>query len=666
MTTIDHSDLDAASPFEPVAVVRRYPRPRATIHPDKSKGWLRRIMPIVGAHRYLFFGSLTLALLSMLMQVAIPAVIRQAIDTALQDRTAALGGFVVWVLVLGVGRALLTFVYRYGLYRMAFEIDTDLRVVLYEHLSSLSFSFYDRTQSGQVISRANSDIRSVQMFLVFAPLISMTTVMFVAALIFMLSIHVWLTLVAVLPLPGVYLLGKRLREDVFPLSWIVQSRLAEVAELVDENINGVRVVRSFAAERAQIEALAKAATRLQWAGIRTIEARARFNPFIENLPRIGTLGVLVYGGWLVIEGQITEGTLFAFSTYVLLLQAPFRTLGLFLMFGQRARASAARIYEVLDEEPDIVDREGAVHLPETEASGDIVFDDVSFSYSMGDTADSDTAESDTNGSDTAADEPGYDELVLDGLSLRISSGETVAIVGRTGSGKSTVARLLARFYDVDDGAVRVDGHDVRDVTQTSLRRAVGMVADDPFLFSASLADNIAYARPDADRDDVIAAAKAAQAHNFISNLPDGYDEIVGERGYTLSGGQRQRVALARVLLANPRILVLDDATSAIDVHVEALIHTALREQLEGRTTIVIAQRLSTIALADRVALLEGGRIVATGTHRELLATEPRYADILSNFEDDSDRHDSDQQDSDQKDSEAPGLDPTPIPGGGGA
>ena len=589
----------------------------------------------------------------MLFQVAIPAVIRNAIDTALDDRTAALGGFVAWVLVLGLGRAVLTFVYRYGLYRMAFEIDTDLRVILYEHLSRLSFSFYDRTQSGQVISRANSDIRSVQMFLVFAPLITMTSVMFAAALVYMLSIHVLLTLVAVLPLPGVYLLGKRLRDDVFPLSWIVQARLAGVAELVDENINGVRVVRSFAAERAQINALAKAATRLEWAGVRTIEARAHYNPIIENLPRVGTLGVLVYGGWLVIQGDITEGTLFAFATYVLLLQAPFRTLGLFLMFGQRARASAARIYEVLDEKPDIVDRPDAVDL--TDPRGEIVFDDVSFRYAA--TGSDEMGGESDDAAENAMDETVDDDaanLVLDGFTLRVEPGETVALVGRTGSGKSTVARLLGRFYDVTDGAVRIDGHDVRDLTQASLRHAVGTVSDDPFLFSATLADNIAYARPDADRADVIAAARAAQAHEFITALPDGYDEVVGERGYTLSGGQRQRVALARALLANPKILVLDDATSAIDVHVEELIHRALKEQLTDRTTLVIAQRLSTIALADRVALVQDGRVAVTGTHRELLRTEPAYAEILAKLSSETDN---------ETDTET-GADFEAVPGGG--
>jgi ATP-binding cassette subfamily B protein len=462
-----------------------------------------------------------------------------------------------------------------------------------------------------VISRANSDIRSVQMFLTFAPLIGMTSLMFTIAIVFMLTINIPLTLVAILPLPGVYWMGVRLRGQVFPLSWIVQGRLAEVATTVDENINGVRVIRSFAAEEGQVNELAKAATRVRWANIRTADAQARHNPVIENLPRVGMLAVLVYGGWLVIDGQVTEGTLFAFTAYVTMLQAPFRLLGMFLMLGQRAKASAERIFEILDEVPDVVDRPDAGDL--TSVTGAIEFDSVTFSYDR----DGDT--------DSAP--------VLSQCSFRIDPGETVALVGRTGSGKSTVGRLIGRYYDVDDGSVRIDGHDVRDVTQVSLRAHLGMVADDPFLFSISLADNIAYGRPGADRADVIAAAKAAHAHDFISALPEGYDTVVGERGYTLSGGQRQRIAIARTLLVNPEILILDDATSAIDVHVEEKIHGALRDRLHDRTTIVIAHRLSTIALADRVLLLDGGRVIASGTHRELMNTEPRYASVLAHLDD---------------------------------
>ena len=595
-----------ATPFEPVGVASRYAPPRAQVHPDRSKGWLRRAWPVVAAHRMLLIGGLVAAFFGLLAQVAIPRVTMAAIDRALVDQRDDLMGF-VWVLLgLAVARGLLTFCYRYGLYRMAYEIEFDMRALMYEHLSRLSFSFYDRVQSGQVISRANSDIRSVQMFLAFAPLIAMSVLTFFVAFGLMLAIHVGLAIVAVIALPGVYVVGMMLRNVMFPVSWIVQSRLADVATIVDENISGVRVVKSFAAERRQITLLEKAARRLQWAAVTQIDYRAKYAPVMENLPRVGLALVLLYGGWLTIDGAVTVGALVAFNAYVLLLQAPFRMLGFFMMLGQRAKASAERIYEILDEQPDVVERPGAVDL--VEPRGEVELRDVVFAYRDG-------------------------PKVLDGFSLRISPGETVAIVGRTGSGKSTVARVLDRFYDVDGGAVLVDGHDVRDLTIASLRAAIGMVLDEPFLFSVSIRDNIAYARPDASIDDVRRAAEAAGAAEFIDDLPDGYDTIVGERGYTLSGGQRQRIAIARTLLQNPRILVLDDATSAIDVQVEEQIHGALRTLMEGRSTIVIAHRLSTISLADRVVLLEGGRVVAAGTHAELMRDEPRYAEVLAHADD---------------------------------
>ncbi|MEZ5342408.1 MAG: ABC transporter ATP-binding protein [Acidimicrobiales bacterium] len=527
--------------------------------------------------------------------------IRSAIDNALVGQTESIGRYVVIVLILGGVRALLVFVYRYGLYSNAFRIDSDLRTTLYRHLTSLSFSFYDKTQSGQIISRANSDIRSVQLFLTFGPLMGITMSMFIVAFSFMLTINVGLAFVAVSPLPGVFFLGARLRNEIFPLSWITQGRVADVATIVDENINGVRVIRSFAAEEDQIRAIARAATSLRWSALRTVRAQANYNPVIENLPRVGQLLVLLYGGWLTIEGQLTPGTLFAFLTYVAMLQAPFRMLGFFLMMSQRAKASAERIYEVLDEMPTVVDRPGAADL--VASAGEVVFDDVTFGY-------------------------GTAEPILNGFSMRVEAGETVAIVGRTGSGKSTIGRLLPRFYDVDGGAIRIDGNDVRDVSLRSLRHTVGAVADDPFLFSVSLADNIAYGRPGAPIEDIERAAQAAQADGFITDLAGGYDEVVGERGYTLSGGQRQRIAIARALLADPAVLILDDATSAIDVHVEERIHHALADRLASRTVIIIAHRLSTIALADRVVLLEGGKAAATGTHDELMASEPRYRDVL--------------------------------------
>jgi ATP-binding cassette subfamily B protein len=597
------------TPYEPVGVVPRYPAPRRSVDPDPTKGWVRRMLPVITAHRGLLWTSIAAALVAMGAQVAVPAVTRQAIDQAVIDRTHALAPYVWTLVALGLLRGLMALYYRYGLFRLAYDIEYDLRQLLYRHLTRLSFSFYDRVQSGQIISRANSDIRSVQMVAAFAPLMGMSLLSFVVAFVVMCSIHVGLTLVAVATLPGVYIVGARLRNLVFPLSWVIAARQADVATIVDENVNGVRVVKSFAAEERQITGLARAAERLRWANVSQADARATYAPFMENLPRVGLAAVLAYGGWLAIDGQVTIGTLVAFNAYVVLLQTPFRMLGFFLMMTQRAAASAGRIYEILDEVPDIQDRPGAVDL--VDPVGRIELRDVDFHYGHDDDA----------------------PLVLDGLDLAIEPGETVALVGRTASGKSTIVRLLPRFYDVDGGAVLVDGHDVRDLTVLSLRAAVGIVSDEPFLFSVPIRDNIAYGRPDASDTDIEVAARAAQAHEFIMELPEGYDAVVGERGYTLSGGQRQRIALARIILANPRILILDDATSAVDVHVEEAIHHALSGSLADRTTIIVAHRLSSIALADRVVLLEGGRLVATGTHTELLASEPRYADIVAHLED---------------------------------
>lgn len=606
------------SPFEPIGVVPRYSPPRAGVDPDTSKGWIRRVWPVVRAHRLLLFTSIGLALVALLSGVAIPAVTAAAIDRALINRTSPLLPFVTALLVLGVSRGVFSFAYRYGLFTMAYRIENDLRVNIYRHLTRLSFGFYDRIQSGQVISRANSDIRSVQMFLGFAPMIGLSVLSFFFALALMLKISVSLTLVSVICLPGVYFLGMALRNRIFPLSWIVQSRAADIATIVDENINGVRVVKSFAQEKRQIQQLARAAKRLQWANIATIDSRARYTPIMENLPRIGLVIVLAYGGWLVIDKQIQLGVLVAFNAYIVMMQVPFRVLGFFMMLQQRAAASAGRIYEILDEKPEIVDSPDAIDL--TEIEGRIEFRDVRFGY--------------RSTPDGPAGDIDGEAWILDGFSLTIEPGETVAIVGRTGSGKSTVTRLLPRFYDVGEGAVLIDDHDVRDVTLFSLRANIGVVLDEPFLFSTTVRENIAYGRPGATDEEVVAAAKAAQAHEFVERLPDGYDSVVGERGYTLSGGQRQRIAIARTLLVNPRILVLDDATSAIDVQIESEIHSALETLLEKRTTIVIAHRLSTISLASRVVLMEGGHVVATGTHQDLMATEPRYAEVLAHATDD--------------------------------
>ena len=591
------------TPYEPMGVTPRYAPPRGRISGDRDKGWIKRMLPIVYAHKWLFGVSLFLAFIALAAQVAVPRVLGRGIDaiTAGDNLTP----IVTTLLVLGVVRSVLTFLYRYGLYRVAYRIEFDLRSIMFEHLSRMSFSFYDKQQTGQLISRANSDIRSVQMLLAFAPFMAMTLITFFAGFAVMVTIHVGLTLVAIAVLPGVYYLGVKMRNVMFPISWIVQGRQAEVATIVEESVAGVRVVKSFAAEEQEIRKLARAANRLRWSTVTTIDNRARYGPAMETLPRLGMALVLLYGGWLAIHDQVSIGDIVVFNQYVIMLQAPFRMLGFFMMMSQRAAASAQRIFEILDTEPEVADKSGAIDLVDCE--GGIVFDGVRFGY--GDGPD-----------------------VLDDLSFTIRPGETVALVGRTGTAKTTVARLLDRFYDVRDGAIRIDGIDVRDLTLASLRHHVGMVTEEPFLFSATIRENISYGRPDASLDDVITAAKAAGAHEFIDAFDDKYDAVVGERGYTLSGGQRQRIAIARALLTDPKILVLDDATSAIDVRIEAQIHDALKSVMSGRTTIVIAHRLSTIHLADRVLLLEGGKVVADGTHAELMASEPRYVEVLATVE----------------------------------
>jgi ATP-binding cassette subfamily B protein len=591
--------------FTPAGPEARYRPPRATIDPDRSLTWIRRARPVVLAHKRTLLTALILSFTALVLQVQIPNLLSQAVTNSLQRRTVPLSHYVVLVLALALGAGVSAYVARLCLLRTAYAMEFDLRNIIYEHLTRMSFGFYDRVQSGQLISRANSDIRSVQMYLTFAPAILVQCAVALVAFGYMLSINVPLAFVAMSTTPLVYFSSVRMRKSIFPVSWLIQSRLADVATIVDENINGVRVVKSFVAEPREVTTLARAADRLKWAYIQDADIRARFTPTVQNLPQLGLALILLFGGYLVIHGHLQVGAILAFSLYITMLQPPFQLLGMLIMLGQRAKASAGRIYQVLDEKPAIVDRPGAVVL--THCEGDVSFDSVDFAY---------------------ADGP----PVLADFSLHLRPGETVAMVGRTASGKTTVSRLLPRFYDVDAGVVKVDGHDVRDLTLASLRAHIGVVLDEPFLFTASIRENIAYGRPDASIEDVQAAARAAGAEEFILELPNGYDTVVGERGYTLSGGQRQRVAIARTLLVNPPILVLDDATSAVDVQVEQEIHEALRVLMEGRTTLVVAHRLSTIGLADRVVLLDGGRIIADGTHAELLETTPLYVEVLAQVE----------------------------------
>ena len=578
--------------------------PSPSPHPDRSLGWIRRILPVFGPQRRVFAAAVAAGLAAVAATVAVPIVIGRGVDAA-----AAGADLQPWVLALAAlapTRFGLGFAYRYGLFRSAHRLDADLRNLVYERLTELSFSYWDRTQTGQVISRANSDIRSIQLLFAFAPLVATQLVMLVMGTAAMVVLSLPLTLVAMAPLPLVLFVGIRLRNRVFPLSWVTQARMADLATTVDENIQGAQIVRTFAQERNQVRALAREARRLRWAGTATADARARHAPIMEALPRLGLSLVLLAGGLLAIDGRVAVGDIVAFNAYVLIMAAPFRMIGFVMIQWQRASAAAQRVFEILDEAPEITERPGAVTL--LEPAGRVELDDVTFSYATG-----------------------AGTSVIDGFSLVVEPGETVAVVGRTGSGKSTIARLLPRFYDVDRGAVRIDGIDVRDLRLSDLRRAVTVVTDEPFLFATSVRDNVAFARPDADEVSVAAALVDAAAGGFVTAMPSGTGTELGERGSTISGGQRQRLAIARALVADPAVLVLDDATSAIDSEVEERIHAALRERRSQRTTILIAHRLSTIALADRIVFISQGKVAATGSHRQLLTTVPEYALVLTDI-----------------------------------
>ncbi|MFI7599544.1 ABC transporter ATP-binding protein [Actinoplanes sp. NPDC049681] len=579
--------------------------PRASIDPDTGKSWLRRALPLVKAHRALLITSLVLSFAGLVVQVQIPNLVRIGIDDAIVERSAHLATYVWWIVALALVQGVVNYLARLYLLRTAYELEYDLRNLVYAHLARMPFGFFDRVQSGELMSRSGSDIRAVQMYLSFGPSILVQCLIAVVAFGLMLSINVPLAVVAMATMPVIGVLGVGMRKAIFPVSWLIQARLARLATVVDENIQGVRIVKAFAAEGRQLGTLAEAADRVRWAYLQDARIRSRWTPVLDNLPRLGLALVLLVGGLMVIDGRTTVGTVVAFNSYVLMLQPPFRLLGMMIMLGQRASASARRIYEILDTPSEVVEAADPV---DATLRGDVCFENVRFAYPNG-------------------------TVALDGLDLRIRPGETVAVVGATGSGKSTLGRLIARFYDVTSGRVTIDGHDVRTLRLSGLRDQVGIVPDEPFLFSLSLHDNIAYGRPGATRDEVERAARAAGADEFVRALPDGYDTVVGERGYTLSGGQRQRIAIARALLVNPPVLVLDDATSAIDVTVEKRIHESLRERMRGRTTLIVAHRLSTIGLADRVILMEAGRVVADGTHTSLLATEPRYARVLASSQD---------------------------------
>src|SRR5256714_5184396 len=556
-------------------------------------------------HRRTMSIALVGAVVGMVATVFGPLVLRSLIDDVAAGRPVHAGAIAA-LLGLGAIRFGAALVRRLYAGRVSYDVEYDLRNAVYEHLARLDFAAHDRLETGQAMSRAGSDVRMVQMLLAFLPLMIGNLVMLVLSLVVMLALSPALTAIALVVLPALAVASGRMRDRVFPATWAAQQRAADVAGVVDGAVSGVRVVKAFAAEERKVARLERTARALYGAQLRNIRIQARLVPLIQVLPSVGMAALLLAGGRLVIAGHISLGTFLAFNSYLLQRAAPARMLSGLLSAGQMARAGAVRILELLDTrsevtEPPDAEPVGVVH-------GAIAFEDVRFGY---------------DGVDGDGDRP----VLLDGFTLRIEPGERVALVGASGSGKSTIAQLLPRFYDLDAGQVTLDGTDVRRLRLADLRRSIGIVFEDAFLFSASIADNIAFGAPGATAEQIRAAARAAEADRFIRALPDGYDTVVGERGLTLSGGQRQRVTLARALATDPTIIVLAHATSAVDPTVEAGIHTTLRRLMADRTTIIVAHRRSTISLADRIVVVDGGRVLAEGTHDGLMATCPRHVEL---------------------------------------
>ncbi|MEA2250516.1 MAG: ATP-binding cassette, subfamily bacterial [Solirubrobacteraceae bacterium] len=547
-----------------------------------------------------------LAAIAMGMTVAIPWLAGRAIDRVRAGDKPGLTALGVAVLGAGVLRLALTVARRLVAGRVSLGVELDLRNGMYAQLQALELGFFDRQQTGQLMSRATVDLQSVRFFLGYGLIFMMQsalTILLAAGAMF--AVQPGLAAISLIPVPFVIFIAARYGRRSRPALQEVQQRIAELTADVQENIGGVRVVKAFAREDLQLERFRHRVGRVWDQAMFSTRLQAFYNPFIGFLPQIGLAAILFFGGRAVIHGTLTIGEFSAFYTYLLMLLSPMRTLGISLGLAQRATAAGARVYQVLDREPLVASAPGAPALPP--GSGHVELRGVTLEY------------------DAAR---GAMRPALHHVDLDVPAGSTVALVGATGSGKTTLVQLIARLYDVTDGAVLVDGVDVREVDTASLRSQIAIVNDDPFLFSATVAENIAYARADATHEEIELAARRAQAHEFIERLPDGYDTRVGERGLTLSGGQRQRLAIARALLADPRILILDDATSSVDASTEQRIKEALRETMAGRTTFVIAHRLSTISLADTIVVLEDGELVAAGSHDELLERSALYREIV--------------------------------------
>jgi ATP-binding cassette subfamily B protein len=566
------------------------------------QGWIRRLSPWLRPHRrnvILAFGS---ALVGSGISAAVPAIQREVIDNVILVHRSALAPWLILLFVLAGVSFASAYVRRYRGGRVSLDVQYDLRNAIYDQLQRLDFARHDQMQTGQLVSRANSDVGLLQGLLAFLPIMIGNVLLLVASLVIMFVLSPLLGVLSLLVVPGLVFTAYRMREVTFPANWEAQQREGEVAVVVEEAITGVRVVKGFGQEARELDHLVQRAQILYGSRLRAVRYQARYQPLLQSIPVFGQVAVLALGGYLALHHRISIGTFLAFATYLIQLSAPARMLAGVLLVAQQARAGAERVLDLLDTNPLVTERPDALVLPSSH--GEVVFDDVRFGYAPG-------------------------EPVLDHFNLQVAAGETVALVGVSGSGKSTVALFLPRFYDISSGQITVDGTDIRDVTLASLRDQIGVVFEESFLFSDTVAANIAYGKPDASHDEVVAAARAAEAEEFIAALPNGYDTVVGERGMSLSGGQRQRIALARALLTDPRILILDDATSAVDSRVEQEIHATLHRVMAGRTTLLVAHRRSTLRLADRIAVVDGGRVVDLGTHDELTERSEIYRLLLA-------------------------------------
>jgi ATP-binding cassette subfamily B protein len=563
----------------------------------------RRLLGFLRPHRTGVAWSFALAFGAMVMTVLIPYLTGQAINSIRGHHRNELVTWAVAIGVAGVLRLGLSAARRLVAGRVSLGVERDLRNLLYEHLQQLELGFFDRQQTGQLMSRATVDLQSVRFFLGYGLIFIGQSVLVIAlAAVAMFALQPGLAALSLAPVPFVVLIAQRYGRHSRPALQEAQQRIAELTAEAEENVSGVRVVKAFAQEARQLERFRHSVGRVFDQQLYATKIQAKYTPMISFLPNLGLALILLVGGREVIHHTITIGAFTAFYAYLLMLISPMRTLGYMLSAAQRATASGARIFQVLDRAPSITAPVDAPALPT--GRGRVSLEHVWLTFD------------------------GASRPALRDVDLEFEAGSTVALVGAMGSGKTALTSLLPRLYEASSGVVRIDGADVRSVDLVSLRRAIAVVTDDPFLFSATVHDNIAYGRPSASREEIVRAAVVAQADGFISDLPRGYETLVGERGLTLSGGQRQRIAIARAVLADPRILILDDATSSVDASTEQEIKLALHSVMEGRTTFVIAHRLSTIALADEIVVLEDGSVAARGTHEELLEISPLYREIV--------------------------------------